>query len=309
MRMIGSFNEEPLASRLGDYLIVNGMPNHVEPGSAGDWQVWVERDDDLARACAELNAFRNAPGDSKYDASAEAKRVRKERDARDKKLRKKFVDVRTSWARPGRTVVTIVLVALCVIGAAFTQLGDNERYMSLFNFVSYGIEQDGDGQWIIPGPGLWQDLLHGQVWRLITPVFVHIGVLHLIFNMSWLVSLGSLMESRKSSLYLALFFFVSAIGSNFVQYFWSISRHELPMAFGMSGVVYALFGFVWLRGRFAPQEGMGVSQQTIVIMLVWLVICMTGRIGPIANGAHVGGLLIGCAIGAWPMIERKRGRR
>lgn len=68
----------------------------------------------------------------------------------------------------------------------------------------------------------------------------------------------------------------------------------------MSGVVYALFGYVWMKGRYQPHLGMGVRQQTVLVMLGWLVLCMTGWVGPIGNAAHVMGLIVGMAFGYVP---------
>jgi GlpG protein len=49
-----------------------------------------------------------------------------------------------------------------------------------------------------------------------------------------------------------------------------------PRFGGMSGVNYALFGFAWMTGRLRPHLGIGVAQQTVTVMMVWLFICMTG---------------------------------
>ena len=66
---------------------------------------------------------------------------------------------------------------------------------------------------------------------------------------------------------------------------------------GMSGVVYALFGYIWMKGLYQPEQGMILHPNTITIMLFWLVLCMTGFVGPIANAAHFMGLAAGVAFG------------
>ena len=55
--------------------------------------------------------------------------------------------------------------------------------------------------------------------------------------------------------------------------------------------VYALFGYIWMKGLHEPEQGMGVHPNTVNIMMLWLVVCMTGMLGPIANAAHVMGLV------------------
>jgi GlpG protein len=146
------------------------------------------------------------------------------------------------------------------------------------------------------------DVRRGQVWRLVSPIFLHLDWMHLIFNMLWLADLGAIIERRKGTWWLALVVLSTAVASNLVQYAWSG-----PGFGGMSGVVYALFGYVWMKGKFQPQEGMAVGQQTVLIMLVWLVACMTGLLGPIANAAHLVGLLGGMALGhaqySWKRVK------
>lgn len=154
------------------------------------------------------------------------------------------------------------------------------------------------------------DIRKGQVWRLITPIFLHFGILHIAFNMMWLWQLGMLLEIRFRSLrFLALVGFVAVV-SNVCQAFWSGST-----AFGgMSGVVYGLFGFVWLRGKLHPSPEFALTRETVSGMLVWMVVCFTGIVGPIANAAHLMGLVAGAAAGTtnallaggWSVLKRRQ---
>ena len=75
---------------------------------------------------------------------------------------------------------------------------------------------------------------------------------------------------------------------------------------GMSGVVYGLAGFAWMRGRNDPASGVGLERQSWTIMLIWLVLCMTGFLGRIANTAHVVGLIIGVI---WGWVSAYHARR
>ena len=304
MRMIGQIADPAAAGRFADFLLTLEIASHIEAGQDGGQQVWVEDDDHLDRGRSELAAFRADPTDAKYDGvTGRARKIRKQVQADRQRRQKKFVDVRTQFAasRSGARL-TLLLVGLCLLGALLTGLGRSDGpLLRALNFVAF-FRDPATGQWTW---SIWHDLARGQVWRLITPCFVHIGVLHLLFNMSWLVSIGGLIETRKGTLYFLLLFLASAVFSNFAQYYWSTWNHQPPFGFGMSGVIYAFFGFVWMKSRFEPQAGLAIGQQTVVLMVGWLFLCMTGALGPIGNGAHVGGLIFGVIVGYWPTLRRR----
>jgi GlpG protein len=146
----------------------------------------------------------------------------------------------------------------------------------------------------------WSSMLpevrHGEIWRLFTPIFVHMSVAHILFNMLWLQDLGSMIEGRQGTLTLALLVLVSAGVSNFAQYYVSG-----PFFGGMSGVVYALLGYVWIRGKFDPGSGVFLHPSTVMMMLAWFVLCytplLTPFVGHVANSAHAAGLVVGMAWG------------
>ena len=66
---------------------------------------------------------------------------------------------------------------------------------------------------------------------------------------------------------------------------------------GMSGVVYGLAGYVWLRGKYDRASGLYLDAQSVQWLLIWLVVCYTGLLGRVANTAHLTGLIIGVVWG------------
>jgi membrane associated rhomboid family serine protease len=185
-------------------------------------------------------------------------------------------------------VLTVSLIALSIIATLPTLLGNEGALVSLLIGT--------------PGTPLFADILGGHVWRLVTPIFVHFGILHILFNMMWLWDLGRSLEMLKGRLFLGLFVAVSGIASNIAQYTITGS----PLFGGMSGVVYALLGYVWMQGRYNRAFGVALHQSTVTMMIGWYVLCWTGLLGPIANWAHTAGLAVGIA---WGLLDRGPSRR
>ncbi|MFM7151405.1 MAG: rhomboid family intramembrane serine protease, partial [Gemmataceae bacterium] len=138
--------------------------------------------------------------------------------------------------------------------------------------------------------------------------------IHLVFNMLWLKVLGQAIEHVRGRTRFLAMVLVIAILSNVSQFFFQISLDRTPWLNwqpspffgGMSGVVYGLFGYVWMKQRFEPQLGLGMSKENIVIMIGWLVICAMNWMGPVANTAHLVGLLAGMVLGVAGLLFRRR---
>ena len=150
--------------------------------------------------------------------------------------------------------------------------------------------------------------MHGEVWRLLTPIFLHFDILHLLFDMYWLHMLGGAVERVRGRFRYFLLVLTLAVVSNLIQYYLGHPvreggelrfRHN-PLFGGMSGVDYGLFGYIWMKARFQPEAGLLIGPQTVIFMMAWLVLCMTPLIhffmGGVANG-DVGGLLTGMLLG------------
>ncbi|CAH9059324.1 Rhomboid protease GlpG [Pseudoalteromonas holothuriae] len=126
----------------------------------------------------------------------------------------------------------------------------------------------------------------------VTPVLLHFGVLHLVFNLSWWLHLGQKIVERTSPRYLFLLFFISSIVSNWAQYLMVDSRFG-----GLSGVVYALLGFAWVYSVRHQSEPELVSKPVVGFMLLWMVFGFTELFFiSMANWAHLFGLLSGILV-------------
>jgi len=128
-----------------------------------------------------------------------------------------------------------------------------------------------------------------EFWRLFTPSLMHFSALHIIFNLLWWWYLGGKIEKKIGYKPLLILLLVAGTLPNLLQYF--IAG---PNFGGLSGVVYAAVGYTWIMGVRRPESGIGLPPAYIGFMLLWLVFGFTDMFGlSIANGAHVGGLLVG----------------
>lgn len=294
MRQAGTISNQNDATRLSDYLVAQGIQNKVEP-SGEQWAIWIRDEGQIERSREELARFQAEPNDARYkEAASAAKQVRREAEKKQKQAQRNFHDVRDIWANPWRrapvTMALIVLSAL-VFFNIFRELGIGDQYLAI------SLVDDPSN----PLP----EVLSGQVWRLFTPIFMHGDVFHLLFNMYWIFQLGSLIERTIGSLRFAAIVLLTALASNLLQF-----AMQGPYFLGMSGVVYGLFGYAWIRGRLDPTCGLWLRPDLAFIMLAWFVLCLTGIVGNVANWAHGGGLAAGAVLGylAFTIQQMRRHR-
>jgi GlpG protein len=150
-----------------------------------------------------------------------------------------------------------------------------------------------------PEAGL-PEVRSGQFWRIITPIFLHFHLLHIVFNSVAMWVLGSVLERRMGAGDMVVLVLVIGIGSNLAEYLGTG-----PWFGGLSGVVYGLLGYFWIQGRFNPRFGLRLHNHVVYLMLGWFVLCWINVIPNVANWAHTAGLGLGMAA-AWVSYQLGR---
>ncbi len=302
MRQIGSLLQERDAQRFAAYLVTQGIDSHAEQDTQ-EWAIWVRDENRIDEARKAFELFRVDPQDARYrGAEREAESIRREAVQQRLAAQKNVVEMRGRWksSTAARAPLTATLIALSVLVSLFGGFGRaNKGFGKVINqeltFVSAEDFAASDHNALA-------SLAKGDFWRAITPIFIHGDFIHLAFNMIMFFQFGRLVESLRGTARFAIAVLLIAIISNVSQAVAPEALGGYHLFGGMSGVVYGLFGYTWMKSIFDPQAGFQLSQVTVIILMAWLLLCMTGTVGNVANVAHVVGLVVGVSFGYLPIL-------
>lgn len=135
---------------------------------------------------------------------------------------------------------------------------------------------------------------NGEYWRLITPIFIHLGVLHIFMNSYILYSLGPNVEEAFGHVRFALMY----LATGFLATAASFALPPETRSLGASGAVFGMAGvlFVYLYRR---RMSAFVAQYLRSVMIFIGLNLVFGFVFPgIDNVAHIGGLIGGVVLGA-----------
>jgi GlpG protein len=149
-----------------------------------------------------------------------------------------------------------------------------------------------------------------EPWRLLTAALLHGGALHLAFNLIWTWQLGSLLELSLRPARTVLLFALLTAASSFAQ-------QELDgPGVGLSGLIYGLFGTLWVAKRRGLPIGMALTDSITRLFVAWFFIAIAldyagmMRIGNVAHGAGaVAGAIAGLLLPDPKVRWRTRPRR
>lgn len=175
--------------------------------------------------------------------------------------------------------ITTILILMSLVVALITQLG--EQFLDLFFIAQI---QYYPRSWT-PYTGMT------SVWHSISPIFLHFGIEHLIFNSLSFWYLGSILERKLSAIGYASLIIMLALVSNYSQLWMSG-----PLFGGLSGVVYGLIGFAFIYQLF--YRPLHIPKGLFYLAIGWIVLGFTPvfsmiGLGNMANTAHISGLICG----------------
>lgn len=192
--------------------------------------------------------------------------------------------------KPSQAPIIFIFICLAVVVALLTSFGEGGvilRAMMIVDPIGMDISSVSSKLNL-----LFVSLGDLQLWRLVSPDFLHFSEMHLIFNMLMFWFLGGQIESIQGKGRFVALFLICSVVPNIAQYL-----EAGPLFGGMSGVVYGLVGYCWLWCRIRPGE-LTFPPALMGISVVWLIIGYTPLteallIGRMANSAHLFGLLMG----------------
>lgn len=156
-----------------------------------------------------------------------------------------------------------------------------------------------------------------QVHQLFTAAFLHLGFLHLLFNVCFLLVFGRYVEDRLGAWRFAVVYVACAVFGNLVQ----LAVGGAAIALGASGAIAGLLGYVlvaapWAEVRcvlllFGPAMGRHVEIAAAWLLGLWVVLQLVeaslGSMSSVAVGAHLGGFALGAAGAAIMRSDRCKG--
>ena len=195
-------------------------------------------------------------------------------------------------ASPGHAPLVMAMIGVAIMVAFATDLGRSILSAALMVVDPRVYPWDTMAERLT---ALTSTLAGGEVWRLVSPDFLHFSWPHLIFNSVMLWFLGSHVEWIDGRGRLLVLFVVGSLLSNGLQYFTTG-----PLFGGLSGVVYALVSYCWLSQRCQPR--FQFPSALAVLAVAWVLFGFTPLpellgLGRMANAAHLGGLLAGLLLG------------
>ncbi|HDS1236426.1 TPA: rhomboid family intramembrane serine protease GlpG [Pluralibacter gergoviae] len=264
MLMITSFANPRVAQAFVDYMATQGVILTIQQHTQTD--IWLADESQASRVQDELQRFLENPADPRYLA---ANWQSGNTQSGLRYQRYPFLATLKSNAGPFTWTITVACIAVFI----------------LMNIV-------GDQAVMIWLAWPYDAELQFEAWRYFTHIFMHFSLMHILFNLLWWWYLGGMVEKRLGSGKLVVITVISALLSGFMQH-----KFGGPWFGGLSGVVYALMGYAWLRGERDPQSGIFLQRGLILFSLIWLVAGWFNVFGmSIANGAHLAGLVVGLAM-------------
>ena len=182
-----------------------------------------------------------------------------------------------------RTPVTLIIAAVAVALEVVCTLDPSKRAF----FSNEG------------GLGILSTIWSGQLWRPFTTTLLHGGLIHVAFNVYWLLTFGRVLEPRFGSFRFLGLLVLLAYLSSMVPFL--VNNLDTPLdgqigGVGLSGIGYGLFGLLWVGRRWQLEYRYACNDDIVRLFVIWFFVCIAltyANIWNISNFGHGTGLAFG----------------
>lgn len=134
----------------------------------------------------------------------------------------------------------------------------------------------------------------GQYWRLLTSIFVHIGIAHILMNSLGFLFAAALLEHNLGRKLFAFVYLSTGLLASLTSALWN----ERMVSAGASGAIFGLYGFLLAKLISANEQQRKMNEGLIATIFIYVLYnLIMGLTGNIDNAAHIGGLIAGIVLG------------
>ncbi|MGM8365132.1 rhomboid family intramembrane serine protease [Virgibacillus sp. W0181] len=185
----------------------------------------------------------------------------------------------------GKPLLTYYLIAINIL--LFLALELTGGSMNIENLIQFGAKYN-------------PAIVNGEWWRIITSMFLHIGLLHLVMNMIAVYYLGMIVERIYGSIRFVFIYFLAGIGGGLASFTLSES-----VSAGASGALFGLFGALLFFGLIYKKIFFQTMGKSLLLILAFNIV-FSFVVPQIDIGAHMGGLTAGFLASAICQLPSKK---
>ncbi len=256
------------ALTFADHLNSLGIDAYARQGFSEHWVVYAADQKDVSRAKQELLKWAQSPFDSHFGAASWQKGAR---TPKNKQIKGSFF-CGANWDPCSLTSLVEIICVLFFIGQLV-----NEQWM----LETFSLTRMQDFSWPL------------DVYRLLTPVFLHFGIMHIAFNLVMWEAMARPVERYLGKTKLFSVFIGVSLISNVLQFAFMPYNGIFG---GLSGAVYGVIAYMGTVSRRDDcPEGFYFPKGLIAVSAVFIVFGFFSS--GTANICHLGGLLLGLVLG------------
>ena len=273
---VGIMNDGAAAQRFSDFLTEKGIKNKVKHQPPNLYVIYVAEAKEVSFAKRAIMDFRANPYGKQYTQASWNLGSK----AKLKTFNRSAARGRSGWQLKS---VTSLVELLCVLATVWMMFAPDGALQLL---AWWQLDQVFGG---------------GELWRLVTPCFIHFGVLHILFNLVMFEAFARPIERYLGGVHLLLVVLCIGVVDNLLAQLVIANMSGVRLVGGLSGVVYGVIGYAYIMSKHPDLAMMsfprGMFMVCAVIIGISFVLSFMGLYSsPVSEIVHAGGLILGVLI-------------